>query len=65
MVLVVLVEDQDGKRPDAVGPLQDDQEPEPEPDAAGLLPNDGNAGTRAEDPPLVRPGVDAVGLLPG
>ena len=63
VVLVVPVEDQDGERPDAVGPLQDDQEPES--DAAGLLPDDGNAGTRAEDPPLVRPGVDAIGLLPG
>ena len=54
VVLVVPVEDQDGERPDAVGPLQGDQEPEP--DAAGLLPDDGDTGTCAKDPPLVRPG---------
>ena len=34
-------------------------------DVARPLLTEGVTGTRAETPPLVRPGVDAVGLLPG
>ena len=34
-------------------------------DVEGPLPTGGVTGTRADGPPLVRSGVDAVGLLPG